>query len=139
MSSKWIAAVAIGVMAGLTLVAGAASASPALTLSTGKVLSGPGADYATLATLPAGAHVDVIWCGTRQNWCLIKQHNKMGWVEAIDLNIKPGGGTDVVADDGGMNGGNPGNNPIKKSQPAASTPTTIANQPGSGGPGSFHR
>lgn len=108
MLSKIIAGAVIGIVAGAALLAGSASASPALTLASGKLLSGPGTDYAALTTLPAGAHVDLIWCGTRQNWCLIKQHNRMGWVKAEDLNMKPGGGTDVATADGGTNGGKPG-------------------------------
>ena len=127
---KSIAAPVIGAIAGLILIVGTASASPALTLGSGKLLSGPGTDYASLGSLPAGAHVDLVWCGTRQNWCLIKLHSQMGWVPATELNAKPGGGA-AVADTGGPNGGKSGQ--VLKTSPAGAAIATEVGPSQSGG------
>ncbi|HEV7717340.1 MAG TPA: SH3 domain-containing protein [Arsenicitalea sp.] len=45
-----------------------------------KLLAGPGTDYASVASLGKGAIVNVMWCGTKQNWCLIDRHGVTGWV-----------------------------------------------------------
>jgi uncharacterized protein YraI len=71
--------------AGLAVLAGPACAFPALTTVKAGFLAGPGADYDTLGTLPSGAHVDIIWCGTHKSWCLIQVHRTMGWMLQADL------------------------------------------------------
>ena len=71
--------------AGLAALAGPAFAFPALTTAQAGFLAGPGADYDSLGTLPSGARVDVIWCGTHKNWCLVETRHKMGWVPQDDL------------------------------------------------------
>jgi len=75
----------------LTAASGAAFASPALTTGNQPLLSGPGTDYAKLTDLPAKSHVNVVWCGTHQNWCLVSEHGRMGWVPMASLSHAAGG------------------------------------------------
>jgi len=83
----------------LALLTGIASASPATTVGKVPVLAGPGGNYAALTTVPEGTHVDLIWCGTPDNWCLVEQHGRKGWVHLGDLNLKVHGPANAV--DGG--------------------------------------
>ncbi len=88
---------------------------------------GPGTDYAALGNLEVGTRVDLIWCGTRANFCLVERHGKKGWVPLDALNVRPGGGggTDEVAGSDGK--------PIPGTKPAAIA-TEIAPYSPPGGP-----
>ena len=75
----------------LVITAGAALASPALTTKASPLLAGPGGDYDKIMDLPAEMHVDIVWCGLHDSWCLIAEHNRMGWLPLASLNthVKP--------------------------------------------------
>ncbi len=103
--------------AGFALLAGPALASPAITVAAAGFAVGPGTDYDIHGTLPVGTHLDVVWCGTHENWCLVELHNQMGWVPLDVLNLKPGGSS--VALNGGTGGG-------------AGGPAAVATDPGPG-------
>lgn len=99
---------ALGALAATCLLVASASATPAkLTGDTG-FLAGPGKSYDALAALDTGDKVDVIWCGTTEDWCLVSFHNKKGWVPLALLNLRPGGGGNT-ADGGSSSGGGSGN------------------------------
>lgn len=126
------------VVAGTISFAVPAFASPALTVAEADFSAGPGADYGPAKKLVVGTHVDVIWCGTHANWCLVDIHNKKGWVPLASLTFKlPRVVT--LADDGTPNGGpagpasGPAGGPTKG--PASATVEKMA-QPPSGGGGS---
>ena len=103
MTIKLIAAAGAGLIAMLST--GAALASPALTLTAQPLLNGPSiAGYAKLADLAAGTHVNVVWCGMHDKWCLIDEHNLMGWIPLADLG-KVGGGVLTDADNLGLAAG----------------------------------
>jgi len=70
----------------LFISAGAALASPALTIKASPLLAGPGGDYDKIMDLPAEMHVDIVWCGLHDSWCLIAEHNRMGWLPLASLN-----------------------------------------------------
>lgn len=74
--------------AGLLSLAAPALAAPAITLAEAGFASGPGSDYDISKKLAIGTHVDVIWCGTHGNWCLVDIHNKRGWVPMASLTFK---------------------------------------------------
>jgi hypothetical protein len=134
-----------GSLAVTLLLVGAASATPAKLLAGTGFLSGPGAKYNALAALDPGAKVDVIWCGTTENWCLVTFHNKKGWVPLDLLNLRPGGGGSVAdgsSSSGGSSGGGSaggGKSGGSKSPGggdgggAAAAAETAAKQPGGGG------
>lgn len=95
----------------LALVAGPAWATPAILLGGMPWLDGPGNQYASLGDLTEGTHLDVIWCGTTEHWCLVQWHGKKGWVPLTSLNIRPGGGGQLdgsVASSCGNGGGSSG-------------------------------
>jgi uncharacterized protein YraI len=106
------------VSAGLLALAAPAFAAPATTTAEAGFAAGPGSDYDISRKLAIGSHVDVIWCGTHENWCLIEIHNKRGWVPLASLNFKhsravnvdgttaaSGGGSTAVVTGGGSGGG----------------------------------
>ena len=76
------------IAAALAALASPAFAIPALTVADTSFSAGPGTDYGPAPTIKLGTHVDVIWCGTHKNWCLIDIHNKRGWVPMADLTFK---------------------------------------------------
>lgn len=89
------------IAAGLSATAFAAVASPAKLSTDAPFLSGPGTKYSALAQLNAGALVDIIWCGTTEDWCLVQIHNKKGWVPLAKLNLKVGRKSTAAATGGG--------------------------------------
>jgi len=122
---------------GLTSLAGQAFATSALTVAEAGFSAGPGTDYGPAKKLAIGTHVDVIWCGTHANWCLVDIHNKRGWVPMASLTFKvphavadeDGGGTGGVTGPAGAGGpaGNPG------TQHAKDMATQMAQPPSGGG------
>src|SRR5262249_44697790 len=78
----------LALAAGITLLAGPAMAFPAVTVAEAGFATGPGTDYDIFGTLPAGTHVDVVWCGTHKDWCLVEVHKIMGWMPAGNLQAK---------------------------------------------------
>jgi len=97
---------AAGAIAGIAAVvlAGSAFASPALTTSAVTLLDGPGADYSKLMDLPAEMHVNIVWCGLHDNWCLVEEHNHMGWLPMAILKTKGGTGVAALGSDSGGDG-----------------------------------
>jgi hypothetical protein len=91
--------------AGLLSLAGPAIAAPAITLAEAGFAAGPGADYDISKTLAIGTHVDVVWCGTHENWCLVDIHNKRGWVPLASLTFKVPHAVTLDADGANSNGG----------------------------------
>lgn len=103
--------------AGLVLAAAPVFAAPAITVAEAGFADGPGKDYAVGRKLTVGSHVDVLWCGTHENWCLVDFHNKRGWLPLASLTFKIGkavtvdggtagsGGDGQVASAGGASGG----------------------------------
>jgi uncharacterized protein YraI len=124
------------VSAGLLALAGSALAAPATTVAEAGFAAGPGTDYDISRKLAIGSHVDVIWCGTHDNWCLIEIHNKRGWVPLASLSFKH---SRAVNTDGTTTGN--GGGPIAdagagaKSSPAGSQPEAMATPGGGGGGG----
>ena len=92
---------------GIAMLAGSAFANPALVKAPLPLLDGPGADYRKLADLPAQAHVNVVWCGLHDQWCLIEEHNKLGWIPLASLETHLGHGG-VVGDGSSSAPGSPG-------------------------------
>jgi uncharacterized protein YraI len=78
-------------------------AAPAVTLAEAGFSAGPGTDYDISKKLAVGSHVDVIWCGTHDNWCLVDFHNKRGWLPMAALSFKVPHA--VSTDDEGTPGG----------------------------------
>lgn len=122
--------------AGPLSLAAPAFAAPAITLAEAGFAAGPGADYDIARKLAIGSHVDVIWCGTHENWCLVDFHNKRGWVPMASLTFKvphavsmDGGGTPNSGDSGPIAG--PGGSKAAAAEAAALAP---AKPHGSGGP-----
>lgn len=70
---------AVFLLSGLLLPASALAAQAYVTGNV-NVRSGPGTGYARLATLPAGARVNIRTC--RGNWCNISRARLRGWVSA---------------------------------------------------------
>lgn len=86
------------------LIAAPALAFPAVIVAEAGFSAGPGSDYDIFGKLPTGTTVDVIWCGTHAEWCLIKVHKTMGWLPESDLIEKSVSG--LVPIEGNSNGGN---------------------------------
>lgn len=78
-------------------------AAPAITLAEAGFSAGPGTDYQISNKLAVGSHVDVLWCGTHDNWCLVDFHNKRGWLPMATLTFKVPHA--VTMDDDGTAGG----------------------------------
>lgn len=121
--------------ASLIALAAPAFATSALTVAETGFSAGPGTDYGPAKKLTIGTHVDVIWCGTHANWCLVDIHNKRGWVPMASLTFKVPHA--VLDEDGGSTGGpaaptGPGG-PTKS--PASNTVEKMAEPPSGGGGG----
>jgi len=71
--------------AGFALTTAPAIAFPAMTTAEAGFATGPGTDYDIFGKLPSGTHVEVIWCGTHKDWCLVNVHKMMGWLPENDL------------------------------------------------------
>jgi hypothetical protein len=69
------------VLAAAALMAAAGSAAAAPGVATGNVnlRTGPGAGYARIATIPAGARVNVFRCA---RWCEVAYAGQRGWASA---------------------------------------------------------
>jgi len=75
---------------GLLLVsAGTAAATPARVTSNLNLRSGPGPKYGVVASLPAGAVVDVHDCGA--SWCRVIWGARQGFVSRVYLAMAGGG------------------------------------------------
>jgi len=72
-----------------------ASAATAYVSAAVNIRSGPGASYARLAALPAGAAVNAGSC--RNGWCQIYNGNSVGWVSARYVRFGSYGGTAYAA------------------------------------------
>lgn len=90
---------------GLALLASPTFALSAVTTTPAGFSAGPGTDYGPARQLVAGTRVDVIWCGTHANWCLVDLHNKRGWLPYADLKFPK---TAAILSDGGTPGGGGG-------------------------------
>jgi uncharacterized protein YraI len=123
---------------GLALLASPAFAVSANTIADAGLSAGPGTDYGNAKPLAIGTRVDVIWCGTHGNWCLVDLHNKKGWIPLADLKL---GGTKATLQDGGTtdhgsaqvatSGGQGGGNPVKSvNESQTPHPVTIHIPPG---------
>lgn len=113
--------------AGLVLAAAPAFALPAVTTAEAGLSAGPGTDYGPAPVLKPGTHIDVIWCGTHQNWCLVDIHNKRGWVPMASLSFKL---PKVVSYDGGTSGDTGDVGPIGAgSQPAEGRSMSLSAEP----------
>lgn len=68
-------------LAAAVLLAATVSATAAPGVATGNVnlRAGPGTNYARLATIPAGAQVDVLRCA---RWCEVVHAGRRGWASA---------------------------------------------------------
>jgi uncharacterized protein YraI len=120
--------------AGLLSLAAPAFAAPAITLAEAGFAAGPGADYDIASKLAIGSHVDVIWCGTHENWCLVDFHNKRGWVPMASLTFKVPHA--VAMSDGGTpntGGGAVAGPGARKTSPEAAV-LAPEKSPGGGGP-----
>ena len=109
-------------------------AAPAVTLAEAGFSAGPGTDYDISRKLAVGTHVDVVWCGTHDNWCLVDFHNKRGWVPMAALTFKV---PHAVSIDGGGSTSN-GDVPIAAagggSKAMASEAAALAPAKGGNGP-----
>jgi hypothetical protein len=91
----------------LLSLAGPALAAPAVTLTEAGFAAGPGKDYDITRKLAGGSHVDVIWCGTHENWCLVDFHNRRGWVPMASLTFKVPHAVNLDGSGGSSNGDAP--------------------------------
>lgn len=117
----------LGALLLLVTAAPAFAASASLVVAA-KWVDGPGAKFETLGRLPAGARVDVLWCGMPDHWCLVQRKGVKGWLRLADLDIRKGGaaasgGTGGTHGGGSANSGNPAS-----PDPAAPPPKVPANQ-----------
>ena len=70
---------ALATVAALMLTAGAASAAPGVATGNVNLRTGPGTGYARVATIPAGARVEVLRCA---RWCEVVHAGRRGWASA---------------------------------------------------------
>jgi hypothetical protein len=96
MSLRAFTAAAIAIAASIALTPLAFAAQVAATAPL-ELRSGPGPDYDVVGSLAAGTVVNVLWCGTKQSWCLIKHHGTQGWVSMSALKV---GGPNAAPTDG---------------------------------------
>jgi len=121
-------------VAGIISLASPALAAPAVTLAEAGFSAGPGTDYDISKKLGIGTHVNVLWCGTHENWCLVDIHNQRGWVPLASLNFKIPHA--VTTDGGGTSGGGVGGTGAvgPGGKPAGQQPEAMATKgPGGGG------
>ena len=99
---------------GLALLASPALAVSAHTTLDAKFQIGPGTKYAVVGTIPAGARLDVIWCGTTDQWCLVDIQHRLGWVLLSGLKFASAQQAAMVIEDGKGNGpsGPSGKSPV---------------------------
>ena len=111
----------------------AANAAAALTTASIKLFDGPVAGAELVTTLPANTKVGVLWCGMKQQWCLVSFHAKQGFVTADGLKLVAG----KLADESGPGGnsqdpGKPGRRPASNAvlaETAAPPPSLGGNGP----------
>lgn len=119
--------------AGLAVLAGPAFAFPAVTTIRAGFLTGPGTDYDTLGTLPSGAHVDVIWCGTHKNWCLVQIYKTLGWLPQANIVAKTYKGFAMIDNSNGGAGGPAAAGGKGGGEKAGQQPESTAQPPQGGG------
>ena len=76
-------------------------AASATLVSSASWFDGPGAKYNKVSDLPAGAHVDVLWCGLPDHWCLVQRKGVKGWLQLADLDIRKSGKVAAVDESNG--------------------------------------
>lgn len=54
---------------------------------------GPGDAFSVLATLAAGAKVEILWCNAEATWCRVQNDSVEGWAPRDALVTKKGGDT----------------------------------------------
>lgn len=98
---------AVGMAVGL---AGFAAAAPGAAKGNVNLRTGPGTNYARIATIPAGAPVNVLRCG---RWCEVVYGGRKGWASAayIARGGAPRGGYVVLPDQSLCHGPGVWNNP----------------------------
>jgi uncharacterized protein YraI len=75
-----------------------ANAAPGVAKGSVNLRAGPGTNYARIATIPAGARVNVLRCG---RWCEVIYAGRRGWASAsyIARGAAPRGGYVVILPD----------------------------------------
>jgi SH3-like domain-containing protein len=63
----------------LAIATVAAAAAPGIATGSVNLRAGPGTGYARIATIPAGARVNVLRCG---GWCEVVFNGRRGWASA---------------------------------------------------------
>ncbi len=109
------------VAVGLGLLASPALAVSAHTVVEAKFLTGPGKDYDSAGIVPVNTKLQVIWCGTKANYCLVDIKHRLGWVPFASLQfsskkdvafiVEMGNGNGPSSPNGGPSG--PGPNQTK--------------------------
>jgi hypothetical protein len=97
----WLAPLAVGA-ALLAFSSAGAFAATAVTAKPITLMDGPVKGALAVATVPAGAHVGILWCGARGRLCLVSFHDKAGFTRLDDLEFR---GSLAVLDGGGGKGG----------------------------------
>jgi hypothetical protein len=122
---------------GLALLAAPAFAATANTIADASFSAGPGTDYGPGKKLAIGTRVDVLWCGTHENWCLVDLHDKKGWIPLAALKfggpkamLLDGGTTDHGMADASSGGGHNPNKGISMAEATSPKPPTIHIPPG---------
>ncbi len=70
----------------------------ATVLSNSTVLTGPGAGYEVVGSMPANTSVSVDGCLATHDWCQVSTVDGAGWVRAQDLTVTENGTNYVVAE-----------------------------------------
>ena len=88
--------VAAGLAVSLAFTQGA-NAAPGVAKGSVNLRAGPGTNYARIATIPAGAPVNVLRCG---RWCEVVYAGRKGWASAayIARGAMPRGGYVILPD-----------------------------------------
>lgn len=89
--------IVIGGFLGLLVAAGAAHARDASTVTSLNLRNGPGTGYARIATIPAGAPVDVKGC--RGGWCGVVWQGRKGYASQRGLALGNAGYAEVAEPD----------------------------------------
>jgi uncharacterized protein YraI len=95
---------------------------------------GPGEAFSVLATVAAGAKVEVLWCNAEASWCLVQNGAAEGWAPRDALVTKGGGGTNGSHTTSGASTDGATASIVGPSPPATSSVgTNIGASPGSAG------
>jgi len=76
--NRWVVCAGIGIATAFATIAGA-DAAPGVAKGSVNLRAGPGSAYARIATIPAGAQVNVLRC---RNWCEVVYAGRKGWASA---------------------------------------------------------